>query len=146
MCIPTGPVSCTPGDGICEGGQSCNPGTGACEDAPDAAFSTTCEIDVDACTLEHCDGLGSCVFLSPVDCDDGEFCTLDDCDSATGCFTTPNPDPICQDVGGELIPIETTSVLLGATQTAASWMIPIIVSAAGIAIVIARKFSKYQPI
>lgn len=41
-------------------------------------------------------------------------------------------------VGGELIPIETTSLLLAGTQTF-SWMIPVIVSAVGIGIVIARK-------
>ena len=42
-------------------------------------------------------------------------------------------------VGGELIPLETTSLLLVATQSAAAWMIPVIVSAVGIGIVIARK-------
>jgi len=43
-------------------------------------------------------------------------------------------------VGGELIPLETTMVLVAGTQTAAAWMIPVIVSAIGFAIVIARKF------
>ena len=43
-------------------------------------------------------------------------------------------------VGGELIPIDTTMVLLGATQTATAWMIPVIVAGIGIAIVVARKF------
>ena len=42
-------------------------------------------------------------------------------------------------VGGELLPIETTSLLLASAQTF-SWMIPVIVSAVGIGIVIARKF------
>jgi len=39
-----------------------------------------------------------------------------------------------------LIPLDTTMVLLGATKTTASWMIPVLVSAIGIGIVIARKF------
>jgi len=43
-------------------------------------------------------------------------------------------------VGGELIPLDTTMVLLAGTQTIAAWMIPVIVSAIGIGIVIARKF------
>jgi len=43
-------------------------------------------------------------------------------------------------VGGEFIPLDTTMVLLAGTQTTAAWMIPVIVSAIGIAIVIARKF------
>jgi len=42
-------------------------------------------------------------------------------------------------VGGELIPIETTSLLLASAQTF-SWMIPVVLSAVGIGIVIARKF------
>jgi len=47
---------------------------------------------------------------------------------------------LCLLVAGSLIPIDTTMVLLGATQTTAAWMIPVIVSAIGFAIVIARKF------
>jgi len=42
-------------------------------------------------------------------------------------------------VGGELIPIETTSLILAGAQSF-SWMIPVIVSGIGIGIVIARKF------
>ncbi len=49
-------------------------------------------------------------------------------------------DSISSVIGGELIPIETTMVLLAGTQTTAAWMIPVIVSAIGIGIVIARKF------
>ncbi len=43
-------------------------------------------------------------------------------------------------VGGEFIPLDSTMVLVAGTQTAAAWMIPVIVSGIGIAIVIARKF------
>ena len=43
-------------------------------------------------------------------------------------------------VGGEFIGIETTSVLVAGAQNTAAWMIPVIVSAIGIGIVIARKF------
>jgi len=43
-------------------------------------------------------------------------------------------------VGGELLPIDTTALLLAGTQMNAAWMIPVIVSAIGIGIVIARKF------
>ena len=53
------------------------------------------------------------------------------------------PEPIFQEcfpVGGELIPLDTTMVLVAGTHSFAAWMIPAIVSAIGIAIVIARKF------
>jgi len=43
-------------------------------------------------------------------------------------------------VGGELIPLDGTMVLLAGAQTSVAWMIPVIVSAIGIGIVIARKF------
>jgi len=43
-------------------------------------------------------------------------------------------------VGGELIPLDTTMVLAAGAQYTAAWMIPVIVSGIGIAIVIARKF------
>ena len=46
----------------------------------------------------------------------------------------------CDAVGGEFIGIETTSVLAAGAQYTAAWMIPVIVSAIGIAIVLARKF------
>jgi len=45
-----------------------------------------------------------------------------------------------QPVGGEMIPLDTSMVLLAGTHSVAAWMIPVIVSAIGIGIVIARKF------
>ena len=43
-------------------------------------------------------------------------------------------------VGGEIIPLDSTMVLAAGAQYSAAWMIPVIVSGIGIAIVIARKF------
>ena len=51
----------------------------------------------------------------------------------------PPPLPECR-VGGNMIPVESTPVLLAGAQTNAAWMIPVIVSGIGFAIVIARKF------
>ena len=44
-----------------------------------------------------------------------------------------------QGVGGELLPIDTTALLLAGAQSISMWMIPVVVSAIGIGIVIARK-------
>ncbi len=50
-------------------------------------------------------------------------------------------DLMCRSaVGGDMIQIETTSVLVAGTHSVAAWMIPIIVSGIGFVIVIARKF------
>ena len=43
-------------------------------------------------------------------------------------------------VGGEFLPVDTTSLLLAGTHTTASWLVPIIAVAAGFGIIIARKF------
>jgi len=43
-------------------------------------------------------------------------------------------------VGGEFLGVDSTALLLAGTQMNAAWMIPVIVSAIGIGIVIARKF------
>jgi len=43
-------------------------------------------------------------------------------------------------IGGDMIQMETTSILAAGAQNTAAWMIPVLVSAIGIGIVIARKF------
>ena len=50
----------------------------------------------------------------------------------------PNGEP--SPIGGEIIPLDTTMVLAAGAQYTAAWMIPVIVSVIGIAIVLARKF------
>ena len=46
----------------------------------------------------------------------------------------------CRAIGGIFEGVDTTSLLVTGAQANAAWMIPIIVSAIGIGIVIARKF------
>ena len=66
----------------------------------------------------------------------------------TGAAPQPQPDVfysrLVQDgaraIGGNMIPIDSTMVLAAGAQYTAAWMIPVIVSAIGIGIVIARKF------
>ena len=49
-------------------------------------------------------------------------------------------DLMCSPVGGEFIVIDSTALLVTGAQMNAAWMIPVIVSGIGFAIVIARKF------
>ncbi len=51
-------------------------------------------------------------------------------------FAQPPPPS----VGGTMIPIDTTALLLVGAQTTSAWLIPVIVVAIGFAIVIARKY------
>jgi len=46
-------------------------------------------------------------------------------------------------VGGESLPIESTALLLAGAQMNAIWILPLIVAAAGIGIVVSRKFWKF---
>ena len=55
-----------------------------------------------------------------------------------GVFPTGGPCP--SPVGGNFIPLDSTMILVAGTHSVAAWMIPVIVSAIGIGIVIARKF------
>ena len=89
---------------------------------------------------------GSCVSPGPdMDCDaDGFTPNQGDCDDnrsdifpGQGCELPPAPPSNL--VAGEIIPIETTSLILAGAQSF-SWMIPVLVAALGIAVVIARKF------
>jgi len=66
------------------------------------------------------------------------FARSDDMGITLSIRTEP-PDDGGVPVGGELIPIDTTSLLLVGTQLTASWMIPVIVSAVGIGLVFVRK-------
>jgi len=49
---------------------------------------------------------------------------------------TPTPTGA---IGGELIPLDNTSLLVAGSQLTAAWLIPVVVTALGIAIFIARK-------
>lgn len=83
------PCQAADGDGNCtescnETGDSCtsaDPGGSACDDA-------------DPCTaVAECDGSGSCLGFSPVDCNDDNDCTVDSClESTQDCSHTPIPD------------------------------------------------------
>jgi len=114
-CVPFAPVECDAGDDVCSGGLSCKPSTGTCEGKPNAPLSTPCELDGDLCTIDHCDGLGSCVNLAP--------------------------NPVCeQQVGGVQLPLDNTSLLLAGAQMNAAWMIPVLLSGIGIGLfVVSRK-------
>ncbi len=77
-------------------------------------------------TCEDCDRIFKECTASPTLCSE----QLNSCRASLQC-----PDA----VGGEFIGIETTSVLAAGAQYTAAWMIPVIVSGIGIAVVIARK-------
>ena len=144
------------GDGQINSGEDCddgaNNGSTDCGCASDCTFPVdgiTCgppETDNECSNQNTCSGAGVCLARNEpqgTTCDaDNDACTdPDECDGSGTCDAGPPLTiPQCVNVGGELIPIESTSLILAGTQSTFSWMIPITISAIGIAIVIARKF------
>jgi len=149
-----GSETCNTTIGLCRSGIPPNPDDGvsctddSCDEINDVidntANDTNCDNGLFCDGSETCDPITDCQLGTPPVCDDGDVCTGDEsCNETLGCFSIPPPLPLpqCQvSVGGEMISVETTPVLLAGAQTSASWMIPVIVSAIGIGIVIARKF------
>jgi len=66
----------------------------------------------------------------------------EDFDTGENCMNLSHVDYVKNGVivGGYLISIDTTAVLLAGAQFTAAWIIPVIVAGIGFAIVIARKF------
>ncbi len=92
---------------------------------------------IDACERNVCEA-GLCSQSSTA-CDDGDVCTIDSCDPASGCQT--EPDPVCAEVGGVIVPLENTSLLVAGAQSF-SWMIPVVLSVLGIGLFIVSRKSE----
>jgi hypothetical protein len=60
-----------------------------------APAATSCNLDNDLCTTDECDGNGSCDFVEPLDCNDGNNCTQDSCDAIAGCEFEGAPATTC---------------------------------------------------
>jgi len=164
-CVPGPPIpECCADDFDCEFFDVCIPGacdqqTNTCVPGPPipecCADDFDCEF-FDVCIPGACDQQTNiCLPGDPIpeccasdsDCGFFDVCIPEVCDLQTNICLSGDPIPGCfVEVGGELIPLDTTSLILAGTQTTVSWLIPVTVSAIGIAIVIARKFSKYQPV
>jgi hypothetical protein len=92
---PAGTV-CRAADGSCDVAEQCSGAGGqACPSDGFATASTPCDADANVCTVDTCDGGGSCVFDESLDCEDGVVCTQDACDPQDGCFSTGTPSNTC---------------------------------------------------
>jgi hypothetical protein len=93
---PAGTVCRPRNDPVCDIEEQC---TGnAKERCPAdvfAASGTPCGTDSSVCTVEDCDGSGTCVQGALLSCDDGDPCTQDSCDDVAGCQHVNGPSLAC---------------------------------------------------
>jgi cysteine-rich repeat protein len=99
------------GNSVIESGEQCDDGNTANGDC----CSSTCQYEgggspCDDATVcngnETCDGAGSCLPGTPLDCDDGDACTADSCDPVGGCINDDAPATGCLTGGKSLMLIK----------------------------------------
>ncbi len=143
---------CGAGGTECSAQDTCDSGTCV---PNDLTAGTACgdSSDGECINPDSCDGIGSCQSNDEPDntsCDDGELCTIDEfCKDGECGMGTETPILACMDdesepgsdVGGALIPINTTPLLLAGAQMTTSWLIPVLVAGAGIVLVIVSRKS-----
>jgi len=150
----TGISSICPGDSVLPSIITCRGAADACDVQEKCTGSSPfCPVDGfapngaecgpnDACQINVC-GFGNCVGIV-TDCNDLDACTADSCNPTLGCVNVEIPACFPDNgddsmIGGEIIPIETTSLILAGAQTF-SWMIPVVLSVLGIGLfVVSRK-------
>lgn len=156
-CTATGnPVDCTDGNECTL--DLCFANTGCINDE-DPLSGSSCNLDSNVCTVDTCSA-GICLSTgTDLNCnDDMNECTAEICDQVNGCQSTPVMDGVSCDgglgmcsigvcvpdggtepaIGGKIIPIETTSLILAGTQSF-SWMTPVVLSVLGIGLVLVRR-------
>ncbi len=115
--LPPG-ITCRGAADACDVAETCTGSSPFCPGDGFASGTTSCDADQDVCTgPDLCDGAGVCVAGGPIT-------------GTPACFPA---------VGGEIIPIESTSLILAGAQTF-SWMLPVVLSVLGIGLfVVSRK-------
>lgn len=79
---------------VCANGQQCHTGICSGTTCPSASRSnnaagTPCDRDADPCTLDACNGSGSCTATgNTLNCEDGKYCSEDACATGVGCVRT----------------------------------------------------------
>ena len=83
------------GDGVLDADEECDDGNALDGDCCSSsckfeAVASSCPDDGDQCTVDMCDGFGTCSHVtSSGSCDDGQFCTVDDTCHSGVCQGTP---------------------------------------------------------
>ncbi len=112
----SGGITCGDAGTACTNQDTCD-GSGGCSDNGFASDTTSCDADGNQCTgPDACDGSGVCLV--------GQ-----DIDDIPGCFP----------VGGQIIPIEATSLLVSGVQTNLTWIVLAGMIAVGASTILIRR-------
>ncbi|MBI2559481.1 VWA domain-containing protein [Candidatus Woesearchaeota archaeon] len=83
-CVLNNNVNCSGLNGQCQQG-ACDPQTGGCvPDFSSFPLSTPCNADSNLCTLDHCNGIGSCINFGNVFVPPAQQCQSFYCEQSTG--------------------------------------------------------------
>ena len=121
--LDTGECVLENGNGVCATDADCQP-FGQCTPG-------VCNVPTSTCVPG--DRIPGCC-ASDSECDDGDACTIDSCRIVTAtCETEPDPDPVCQptQVAGELLPLDSSALMIAGLTSMSVWMIPTVVGLAG---------------
>jgi len=98
---------------------------------------------------------GGATPCSQLNCDDNNLCTDDTCIEGQGCMNDPvicvNPDHVCNPniglcepptpetpVAGELLPIDSSALMIAGLTSMSVWMIPTVLGLAGVGVYLAK--------
>ncbi len=119
----------------------CDVDTGSCFDDRAPEF---CGVEDDnVCNgIVGCDDQNGCFALGAPICNDDDECTIDSCDPIAGCMTEPSSDPVCQPptdtVAGELLPLNTSALMIAGLSSMSVFMIPAVAGIAGAAMYLVK--------
>lgn len=103
---PSG-TQCRAAPGACDVAEACTGVAGqTCPPDGFAPATMPCNVDGNVCTIDKCNGSGSCVLDSMFNCDDGNLCSQDSCNSMTGCVHTGTPSNNCVSASKALLKIK----------------------------------------
>jgi hypothetical protein len=138
---------------FCDGVETCNAVLG-CQ----VGSAPVCN-DGDVCTDDSCTEESGCVNdpdptndpiclpfdCSQLECNDNDVCTDDTCTDELGCMNDfdPTNDPVCQPptdspVAGELLPLDSTALMIAGLTSSAIWMIPAVAGLAGVGVYLVK--------
>ncbi len=110
---------------------------------PVAGLVHVCNTDAECndnnlCTTDTCEN-NICVHAA-VNCNDENICTDDSCEPQIGCVFEPDPtnDLSCQEVAGELLPLNTSALMIAGLTSMSVWMVPAVAGLAGVGVYLVK--------